>query len=130
MLVRQQPPDLLVGEHRGEKLRRNLAVQQPVAVLRKGGVVPHRVLDAETDKPAEQQVGVDPLDQLPLRAKRMERLQQQGAQQPLGRDRLAADRRIQRGKIARQRLQGRVGDLPDQPQRMIRRNPLLQDGSI
>jgi hypothetical protein len=38
---------------------------------------------------------VDPFDQLPLRADRIERLQQQRAQQPLRRDRLAAERRIE-----------------------------------
>ena len=64
---------------------------------------------------------VDPLDQLPLRADRVKRLQQQGPQQPLRRDRLPPERRIQRRKIARQRLQRCVGDLPDHPQRMIRR---------
>ena len=88
MLVRQQPLDLLVRQHRGEKLARHIAVEQPVAVLGEGGRVPYRVRDAEPDKPAEQQVGVDPLDQLPLRTDRIEGLQQQGPQQPLRRDRL------------------------------------------
>src|SRR5438874_5991916 len=55
---------------RGEKPPRHRAVQQPVAVLGEGCRVPHRILDAEPDKPAKQQVVVDPLDQLPLRADR------------------------------------------------------------
>ncbi len=76
MLARQQHPDAFVGEHRGQELARDLAIQQPVAVLGEGGGAPHRVLDAETDKPAEQQIAVDPLDQLPFRADRIERLQQ------------------------------------------------------
>ena len=100
VLARQQPLDLVVRQHRGEKLGRHLALQQPVAVLGEGRGVPHRVLDAEPDKPAEQQVVVDPLDQLPLRADRIEGLQQQGPQQPLRRDRLPAERRIQRVELA------------------------------
>jgi hypothetical protein len=75
------------------------ADQQPVAVLGEGGGIPRRVLDAEPDKPAKQQVVVDPLDQLPLGADRIERLQQQGAHQPLGRDRLPTNRRIQLGEL-------------------------------
>jgi hypothetical protein len=126
MLVRQEPLDLVMRQHGGEKLGRHLAVEQPVAVIGEAGGVPHRVLDAQTDKPAEQQIGVDPLDQLPLRTNRIKRLQQQRPQQPFRRDRLPADRRIQRVEIARQRLQRRIRDLPDHPQRMIRTNPLLQ----
>jgi hypothetical protein len=53
---------------------------------------PHRILDTEPDKPAKQQVVVDPLDQLPLRADRIERLQQQRSHQPFRPDRLVADR--------------------------------------
>src|ERR1700720_4640721 len=56
--------------------------------LVKGCRIPHRVLDAEPDKPAEQQIMVDPLDQQLFRADRIECLQQQGAHQPLRRDRL------------------------------------------
>jgi hypothetical protein len=66
-------------------------------------------LDAEPDKPAEQQVVVDPLDQLPLRADRIERLQQQCAHQPLRRDGLPADRRIELGELARQQFERRIG---------------------
>ena len=54
----------------------DVTLQQPVAVLGEGCGIPHRVLDAEADKPAKQQIIVDPLDQLPLRADRLERLQQ------------------------------------------------------
>jgi hypothetical protein len=61
--------------------------QQPVPVLSEARGVPHIVLDAEPDKPAEQHVVVDPLDQLPLRTDRTERLQQQGAPQTLQRAR-------------------------------------------
>jgi hypothetical protein len=82
--------------------------------------------NAEPDKPAKQQIVVDPLDQLPLRADRIERLQQQCAHQPLRRDRLPANRRIQLGELARQRFERRIGNLPNHSQRMIRPNPLLK----
>jgi len=65
----------MLRQHGGEKLARQLAIEQPVAVLAERRGVPHRILDAEPDKPAKQQVGVDPLDQLALRADRIECLQ-------------------------------------------------------
>ena len=69
---------------------------------------------------------VDPLDQLPLRADRVKRLQQQRAQQSLRRDRLAAERRIELLELAGQRFQRRIGDRANHPQRVIRPNPLLK----
>ena len=59
MLARQQRLNLVLREHRGEKLRRHIAFEQPVAVFGEGGGVPYRVLNAETDKPAEQQVMIN-----------------------------------------------------------------------
>ena len=44
-------------------------------------MIPHRLVDADPDKPAEQQVELQPLHQLPLRAHRIERLQQHRPQQ-------------------------------------------------
>jgi len=115
-----------LGQHRGEKLPGHLALQQPVAVFGEGGGIPHRILDPEPDKPAKQQVVVEPVNQLSLRADRVERLQQQGPQQPLRRDRDPPDRRIQLSELARKRLQCRVGDLPNQSQRMVRPDPFLK----
>ena len=45
------------------------------------------VVDADADEPPEQEVELDPLDQLPLRADRIERLQEHRSQELLGRDR-------------------------------------------
>src|SRR5262249_54824185 len=85
---------------------RNLAAtspaNNPVTVFGEGRGIPYRVLDAEPDKPAKQQIIVDPLDQLPFRADRVECLQQQSAHQPLRWDRLPTDRRIQPSELARQ----------------------------
>ncbi len=95
-------------------------LQQPVAVLSEGRGVPHWVLDPEPDKPAKQQVVINPLDQLPFRADRVERLQQQRAHQPLRRDRLPAERRIELGELAGQRFERGIGNLANHPQRVIR----------
>ena len=69
-----------MGHHGGKELHRDLARQQPVAVLREGRGVPHRIVHAETDEPTEQQVELDAFDQLALRADTVECLQQKGAQ--------------------------------------------------
>ena len=117
---------LRLRQHAGQELHRHLALQQPVAVLGEGGRIPHRIVDAKADEPAEQQVELDPLHQLALRADRVERLQQQRPQQPLRRDRLPAERRIKRVELRRERRQRGVDDAADHPQRMIRTDPLLQ----
>jgi hypothetical protein len=88
--------------------------------------IPHRVLDAQPNKPAEQQIVVDPLNQLPFRADRIKRLQQQGAQQPFRRDRLAAERRIELLELAGQRFERRIGNRPNHAQRVIRPDPFLK----
>ena len=115
-----------LGQNRAQEPGRDLAIQQPVAVLRKGRVVPHRIIDAEPDKPSEQQIELQPLHQLALRANRIERLQQHRPQQHLGRDRRPAQPGIERRKIARQRFQSRIRQRPDRAQRMIRPDPLLK----
>ena len=66
------------------------------------------------------------LHQLPLRAHRVERLQQQRSQQPLRRDRRSAFARIKPIKRPRQLSQRRVDEFADRALRMIRRNTSLQ----
>jgi hypothetical protein len=63
-----------------EKLLRQILVQQPVAILAEHRVIPHRVVDLQTDKPAEQQVVVELFHQQPLAAHRIKHLQQQRPQ--------------------------------------------------
>jgi hypothetical protein len=64
-----------------------LTVQQTVAVLREHRMVPRRVVHAETDEAAEQQVLIDLLDKPTLRPHGKQHLQQQSLQQILGSDR-------------------------------------------
>ena len=125
VLVRQQRLDLGLGQHRAQELGRDLALEQPVAVLGEHRHVPDRIVDAEPDEPAEQQVVVELLHQLPLRAHRVERLQQQRPQQLLRRDRGPAVQRVELLELRRQRRQRGIDDRQDRPQRMIRRHPAL-----
>ncbi len=63
--------------------------EQVVAVLREGRGIPDAI--AETDEPPERQVKVEPPDQEPFRADRVEQLQQHGPEQLLRHDRGKAD---------------------------------------
>ena len=49
------------GQHRREELRGDLAVEQTVAHLREGRMVPGRPVRREPDEPAEQEVELEPL---------------------------------------------------------------------
>ena len=127
VLARQQPLHLGQGQELRQEALRHLARQQPVAVLREHARVPHRVVHPETHEPAKQEVELQPLHQLPLRAHRVEALQQKRAQQPLRGDARTPDPRIERGEIRRQRGQRRVHHLADRPQRMVRANSRTRD---
>jgi hypothetical protein len=66
------------------------------------------------------------LHQLPFRAHRVERLQQQRSQQPLRPVRRSAFARLSRSNDREQLSQRRVDEFADRAQRMIRRNTSLQ----
>src|ERR1035438_172121 len=89
-------------------------------------MVPYRVVHAQTHEPAEQQVVVQLLDQLTLRADRVKRLQQKRPQHILRRDRGTARSRVQLGELRVQRLEHAVGQGANLTQRVIRTNTLLQ----
>ena len=126
MLVREQPLAVGVDQHRVEERRRDVAVQQPIPILRERRRRPHRVVHAQPDEPAKQQVVIELLHQLPLAANRVERLQQQRAQQLLRRNRRPPELDIQRAEPRREPLQRPIGDAANRAQRMIRRHPLLE----
>jgi hypothetical protein len=65
----------------------DVALQQAIAVLGKRRVIPHDIVNADANEPAEQKIELKPLHQLPLRADRIKRLQQHRPQQFLERDR-------------------------------------------
>jgi hypothetical protein len=64
----------LIAENLGHEPGGNIAGEQPVAVLAEYRPVPGRLVDAETDEPAEEEVVLQPLDDLALRADAMEGL--------------------------------------------------------
>ena len=125
MLVREQRPNLGLAQHRLEELRRDLARKEPVAVLGEHRHVPDRRVDRQANEPAEQQVVVELLHQLALRAHRIEGLEQQRPQQLLRRDRRPAEVRVQLVEGRRHHGQRLVDDRPDRPQRVVRWHPLL-----
>ena len=69
MLIAQQAchPSLL--DNGLEELARNVRLEQPIAVLAEGRVIPHRLIDRQPDEPSEQKVVLDLLDQLLARAR-------------------------------------------------------------
>ena len=74
-------------QNRAQQLGGDVAFQQAFAVLGKCRVIPRRIVDANADEPAKQEVELEPIHQLPLRADRIERLQEHRSQQLLRRDR-------------------------------------------
>jgi hypothetical protein len=127
VIARQQPLHFRLGHHRRQELRRDLALQQPVAVLREARMVPSRVVHPQPHEPAEQKVELHPLHQLALRPDAVKRLQQHRPKQSLRRDRWTAKpHRVQHRKVFRQVGQGRVRDRPDRAQWVVRPNPCLK----
>lgn len=126
MLLRQKRRDLAVRQDRRHHLPRHLRRQQPVAVLGEHRCDPHRVVDAQCNEPAEQQVIIHLLHQLPLGPHRVEDLQQARPDQPLGRDRGPAMGGVEACELAIQARQRVVHHPSDSAQRMTRRDALLQ----
>jgi hypothetical protein len=122
----QEPLDPGLRQDRAEELRGDVAFEQPVPVLRKYRMVPSRIVDANPDEPAEQEVVFQALHQQPFRADGIESLQQHRTQQ-LRRDRRSPDRRIERSKLLFQRSKRLFNDQPDRPQRMIPPDPIFQN---
>ena len=122
MFHRQEVPLPRLGQHAREEGLRDIAIQQALPVLRERRRVPDRLVHVQPDEPAEQQVVIQLLHQLPLTAHREEHLQQQGPQQFLRRDRGAANLRIEFGERGRQLMQHRVHHAPDHAQRMVLRD--------
>ena len=95
------------------ELPRDVALQQPVAVLGEHRHVPDRRIHRQADEPAKQHVVGDLLHQLAFRPHRVECLQQQRPQQLLRRDRIPTASSVQRVELSRQPLQRRVHQRPD-----------------
>jgi hypothetical protein len=125
MLIAEQRLDLWSRHQLLQEPAHHLLVQQPLAVFGKGGGVPDRIIGAQADKPAVQQVVVELLEQKPLGANPVERLQQRGQQELLGRHRGPAFCGVERAKGGIEPIKSLIRQFPDPPQRMTGRDPLL-----
>src|SRR5262245_6569546 len=124
VLITHQPFRLRF-DFRKEPLRQIL-IQHPFAVLAEHRMIPYRLVHLQAHKPAKQQVVVELLHQQPFTAHRIEHLQQQGAEQPLRRNRRTSALRVQPVKIRRHLRQHCIGHLAHTPEWVSSRNPLLQ----
>ena len=122
VFVRQKRRYLPVGENGSQELARHLRRQQPVAVLGENRRDPCRIIDAETHEPAQEQIVLHLLHQLPLGAHREQELDQAGPHQPLGRDRWPTFRRVEPVELGVQAGQRLVHDPLHLPQRVPRRD--------
>jgi hypothetical protein len=95
VLTRKQPLHLWGDQDSAQESAGNVAFEQPLTVLGKHRHVPDRGVHGQTDKPAEQHIVGQLLHQLPLRAHRVERLQEQRPQQLLRGDRGSTRRGIE-----------------------------------
>ena len=120
VLVGEQRYEFGAGQHASEELGGDRALQQSVAVLGEHGHVLDRIVDAQPDKPAEQQVVVELLHQLPLGAHRVER-----PQQLLRRDRRPPVQRIEPLEHRRQARQEAINQGQHRPKRVPGRHPDL-----
>lgn len=100
-------------QDRRHDLARHVRRQQPVAVLGEDGRHPNRVVNAEAHEPTEQQVILHLLHQLPLGADREQDLDQARSDQPLGRNRGAAEVGVKHLEIGIEAGQCLVHHLPD-----------------
>ena len=126
VVVRQQRCDLSMGQDRRHHLARHLGRQQAVPVLAEDRGDPHRIVDAEADKPPEQEVVLHLLHQLALGPDREQDLDQARPDQPLRRDRGPAEVGVERRELPIEAGERIVDHLPDRAQRVPRRDARLQ----
>src|SRR6266850_2552449 len=103
----------------------DVAAQQPFAVLRKGGRIPHPVVHVQSHEPAKQHVVIKFFHQQSLAAHAVEHLQQQRSQQLLWRDRWSPHPRVKFIELWRQFPEHGIRKLSYCSQRMVLRYPLL-----
>ena len=85
MLIAGEPLLHRLAHHAAEEALDDPELRQPRPVAREGGGVEDVHRRIHVQEPAEERVGVDPFDQLRFGADRVQRLQEQCLEQPLGR---------------------------------------------
>jgi hypothetical protein len=124
MLVGQQLCLLGLLHHLPEQRTHHLVLDQSIPILGIGAVIPSRVVHAQADKPAVQQVVAQLLTQQPLASNAVQRLQNQPSQQPLRRHRVATTIGVDRLKQHVHIVQRTIENVPDHPERMICRHKI------
>jgi hypothetical protein len=125
MFGREQLPGLrLLHDGREERLR-DVPPQQTLPVLGEHGHIPDRGVEAQSHEPSIENVEVQLLHELPLAPDRVQRLEQQGAEELLGRDGRPPDLRVQPREPRRQVPQHLIDQHSDRAQGVIGRHPLL-----
>ena len=125
VLVGEQAPLPGLGHHPIKEPPGDLPGEQPLSVLGEHCRIPDGVIHLQAHEPAKQQVVVELLHQQALAPDRVQHLQQQGAQQLLGRNRRATHPRVELAKARRELSEYAVNHRPHHPQRMLGRNTLL-----
>ena len=87
LFVGQQRPTIAMGRTCLHEAVASITVLHLLAILGKSRWVPHRVFRQTSDKPTEQQIGVQRRHQLPFTPHAVEHMQPRCALQRFGRDR-------------------------------------------
>ena len=85
VLIAEQRLDIRSGHQLLQEALHDLLVEQPLTIFRERVGMLYRIVGAQPHNPTEQQVVVQLLEQEPLRADPVKRLQQRGQQQLFGR---------------------------------------------
>ena len=125
MFVREQTPLAGLLEHGLEEGFGNVAIEQPLAVLREYGHVPDGVIHVQAHEPTEQQVIVELFHQHSLAAHRVQGLQQERSQQLLRSDRRPPRLGVQPAESWLEFSECLIDHDTKRAQGVIVRNPLL-----
>src|SRR5271168_4635433 len=102
MVARQKRLHIGMVEKLAHEFLQDLAVLQPVTVLRERRRIPDRIIGGEPDEPTKQEIVIQLFHELALRAQAIEYLDQQGAQQLFRWNRRAPFARIKLPQAAAQ----------------------------
>lgn len=98
MVFGEEPALACLRHRRREEGARHLVLEQPLTVVAEGGGIEARVHDVQVQEPLEEEVVLEALAELALRADGVEGHQECALEQVLRRDRGPAALRIHRGK--------------------------------
>src|SRR2546427_1672646 len=124
VLVRGEPAASSFRHDLLQKPLSEISRQEPLSVLSEGRGIPYPIVHAQAHEPAEQKVVVELFHEQPLAPYPVEVLKQERPQQSLRRHRWPSHLRVQPLEVPGKPLQGRVRDLPDDPQRVVLRHTL------